>query len=607
MKKLLLFLICILLLSNFAAAQKGHAILLAVKDVNGELEGSSADLYLEIEDGNGRVFMETRPLTKLDTQISTRFARDIACNYLEANCENKNFLYVIEASGPIIGGPSAGAAIAVLSVALMSGNKIDETVAITGTINSGGLIGPVGGLKGKIDAASSAGIKKVLIPKGSRFLKEENNLTLDLFDYAKLKNIRLVEVADLTEALYEFTGKQFKEDLGELELDKEYTETMKKLAVMLCDRSKEMENELMNFKIADKSLVDEEFVKNKDEALNLTIKAEKAFDDEAYYSSASYCFGANVKFGKLLLDIGKEIKIGDVDKEIEGLDAEVEKEPIETITDLQAYMVVKERLKEAKTGLEETMKAFALNETYNEKLSYTIERLESVKSWSEFFDNKGKKFDFNRESIRDSCLNKMNEAQERIQYVELFFPDVLKSTKEELEFAKEDYQSGVYELCLFRASKAKADADAILSVLGVEEDKVIDVIDTKLRIVKNRIIEAASKGEFPILGYSYYEYAISLKEDDKFSALLYAEDALELSSLDLYFKEYKEYKIENRDYQFALLFVIGLAAGFSLGILFVRIFKRDYGIKRKNKAFRKKKMIIKPSETSRRSFRGKKR
>ena len=49
-------------------------------------------------------------------------------------------------------------------------------------------------------------------------------------------------------------------------------------------------------------------------------------------------------------------------------------------------------------------------------------------------------------------------------------------------------------------------------------------------------MEETEKGVFPIVGYSYFEYANSLKETDPFSALLYSEYALELSNLDIYFK-----------------------------------------------------------------------
>ena len=51
-----------------------HMKLLAVQDNDGTYTGSDADLFLELKEGSGRVFLETFPLTKMDTQISTRFA-----------------------------------------------------------------------------------------------------------------------------------------------------------------------------------------------------------------------------------------------------------------------------------------------------------------------------------------------------------------------------------------------------------------------------------------------------------------------------------------------------------------------------------------------------
>ena len=54
-----------------------HLTLLAVQETpNGTYVGSTADLYLELRDGTGRVFLDTSPLTKVDTQISTRYAKE---------------------------------------------------------------------------------------------------------------------------------------------------------------------------------------------------------------------------------------------------------------------------------------------------------------------------------------------------------------------------------------------------------------------------------------------------------------------------------------------------------------------------------------------------
>src|SRR3989344_3725653 len=94
-----------------------HMTLLAVREDGENFIGSTADLYLEIQEGKERVFLDTYPLTKIDTQISTRFAQEIACNYFDINCNNKDFIYTIRADSSIIGGPSAGASIAALTTA----------------------------------------------------------------------------------------------------------------------------------------------------------------------------------------------------------------------------------------------------------------------------------------------------------------------------------------------------------------------------------------------------------------------------------------------------------------------------------------------------------
>ena len=92
MKKIIISgLFMILVVLPMAYAQNGHMKLLAVSDTqNGEV-GGIADLYLEISPGTGRVFLETFPLTRLDTQISTRLAKEIACDYANVDCSKYDF------------------------------------------------------------------------------------------------------------------------------------------------------------------------------------------------------------------------------------------------------------------------------------------------------------------------------------------------------------------------------------------------------------------------------------------------------------------------------------------------------------------------------------
>jgi predicted S18 family serine protease len=85
--KLLIWILILFSLSSLALAADQYSIkLLAVQeDGDGKFIGSDADLYLELKPGSGRVFLETTPLTKLDTQLSTRFAKEIACDHFDLN------------------------------------------------------------------------------------------------------------------------------------------------------------------------------------------------------------------------------------------------------------------------------------------------------------------------------------------------------------------------------------------------------------------------------------------------------------------------------------------------------------------------------------------
>ena len=112
MKKILWLLILLFVLPN-VIAMEGHVKLLAVKEKDdGSFEGSTADLFLEVRKGSGRVFLDTFPLTKTDTQISMRFAKEVSCKFIGKDCSKYDFIYTIRADAPIIAGPSAGAAAA---------------------------------------------------------------------------------------------------------------------------------------------------------------------------------------------------------------------------------------------------------------------------------------------------------------------------------------------------------------------------------------------------------------------------------------------------------------------------------------------------------------
>ncbi|MBW2984167.1 hypothetical protein KY361_03575 [Candidatus Woesearchaeota archaeon] len=566
-----------LLLAPIGFAKQGHMRLLAVKETKDGFNGSIADLYLEITDGSGRVFLETFPLTKVDTQLSTRFAKEIACDYLDEDCSNFDFFYTIRSESSIVGGPSAGAAITFLTIALLDGIPVDESATVTGTINSGGIIGTVGGLKAKIDAATGAGLKKVLIPKGA-ILSSGANQTLNLSWYTDNKSIEVLEASTIDDMIHLFTGRKIKE-VGNLSIDPDYAETMKGLSQMLCGKSDKLKLEIAKF--------DPENKTNLTNADELYSSAMEAFDEGLYYTSASYCYGANVKYRNALYDLENLTEsaihkiINVAQRDLANLRKNLHNSKIETITDLETFMVVTDRLIEAEKYIELAFENINDSKaTYY--LAYGMERIYSAYSWYEFLAHSGRKLNLNEEALKESCQNKIAEAEERHQYVSMFLsPSTLESTREGIDLANKDLYDGNYALCLFKASKAKAGADVILSMFDIEEEQVDILLQQKLDVAKKNIIRELNKDIFPVLGYSYYEYANSLKEEDKYSALLYAEYALELSGLDIYFKEKGHgFKIPEIYIHGTLIFIWGFVLGLIVGFL-MKIRKRHVRKKRK--------------------------
>ncbi len=578
---LLILLVMVLLVvpTAFGVTSTGHIKLLAVYQEGNEFKGSPADVQLEIKQGSGRVFLETIPLSKVDTQISTRFAKEMACKFAEVDCSQYDFFYTIKSPAGIVGGPSAGGAISALTVALLKDLPIDQNIAMTGTINSGDLIGPVGSLHPKIEAAKEAEIKKVLIPAAQAEHPEENKT--NIIEYGKEIGVEVIPVVTLRQALQEITGHELKEEELRLEVPESYTIIMDRVAGELCEQTEKLLKEINVFDLKNKTEVEFEQVTLQKDAQDLTQKGLDAFETGNTYSAASYCFGANVKASTLLYQIKKltpeeaaeEAK--KLNEAIDEFDEITEERDQETITHLQTYMIVKERILEARKLLE-------TGQNDSSTLGYVSERLNSAKAWSTFFEQEGgEQYNLDEESLKGSCEEILGETEERFQYLNLFFPGLLEDLKTDLLSAHDHYTSGEYALCIYLSSKTKSEANIMVTMLGVREEVVGEVIQQKIDAAKRAVTKQMQKGIFPIIAYSYYQYATSLHEEDNSASMLYSEYALGLSDMDIYFEKKTDFFSVQvvrdwiKKYLPTIVFVWGLILGVLLGFLVMREKMRD--------------------------------
>lgn len=575
MSKFFTFVFCIVILASFVSAdvvKSGGISLLAVATDGSNVQGAIADLNLEIKEGKGRVFLDTFPATKITTQISMRFAQQVACQELDVDCSDYDFFYTLTAVQGIVGGASAGAASAVLTSALLKDVNVDKSVVITGTINSGGLIGPVGGLKEKIDAASKLGVKKVLIPKGTRTQTINNgsqSIVIDLVSYGNESGIQVFEVATLTEAL-SFFGINVSVKDENLVVDDSYSVLMRNVSVELCDRTKEL------LKLASVS-----------EALNYSSKSGAEFSKNNFYSSASYCFRANVLLkSKIYSESNFSVselnsKMIVLESDFSNFNAYFSNISVFSITDLESVMSVGERLDETRqyiSKIKENINSSNLKDA-SVLLGFAEERLFSAKTWSRFLDGDKNSFFIDDARLKSICESKISEAEERYNYVLEYLPDVLKNAKKLINDAFVLRTNNDFVSCIYKASKAKAEADVLMSLFGVDKDRVDEILDIKLDLVKNSIVRSQKKGVFPIISYAYFEYASSLRDLDKGSAFLFSEYALEFSNLDIYVKREgnggRDYSLIN----YVGLFVLGAFFGFLIFLSFRRSVIRSQRLK----------------------------
>lgn len=95
-------------------------------------------------------------------------------------------LHINFPGGTPVDGPSAGVAMAVVAASAMTGRPVDGSTAVTGEVSVRGLVKPVGGVPGKVEAAAHAGLKKVLIPNENR-LERFANAAIEVVPITTLK------------------------------------------------------------------------------------------------------------------------------------------------------------------------------------------------------------------------------------------------------------------------------------------------------------------------------------------------------------------------------------------------------------------------------------
>jgi len=151
---------------------QGAKLVLPAVDEAGN--GVATDLIVEITKGNGRTLSNIDKLIFwVDTQQSIQIAKGVAEEISGISADNIDIIYSIDAGeATIIGGPSAGAALTIATIAALQNKTLKENIIITGTIEPDGTIGQVGGILEKATASKDIGATLFLVPYGEGYARD---------------------------------------------------------------------------------------------------------------------------------------------------------------------------------------------------------------------------------------------------------------------------------------------------------------------------------------------------------------------------------------------------------------------------------------------------
>lgn len=162
--------------------------------------GDTLQIEVNVMPGGGELMLtgQLGDVMKESAQAGISYIRSISSRYeIADDFFEKHDLHVHIPEGAVPkDGPSAGITMATAIISAVTGRKVRADLAMTGEITLRGRVLPIGGLKEKLLAAKSVGIKTVLVPK-------ENVVDVEELSSEITKGLEILPVETMDEVLRE--------------------------------------------------------------------------------------------------------------------------------------------------------------------------------------------------------------------------------------------------------------------------------------------------------------------------------------------------------------------------------------------------------------------
>ena len=160
--------------------------------------GDTLQIEVNVMPGSGELLLtgQLGDVMKESARAGISYIRSVSGTYdIAEDFFEKNDIHVHIPEGAVPkDGPSAGITMAAAMLSAITERKVRSDLAMTGEITLRGRVLPIGGLKEKLLAAKSAGMKTVLVPK-------KNVTDIDELSAEITKGLEIVYVENMDEVL----------------------------------------------------------------------------------------------------------------------------------------------------------------------------------------------------------------------------------------------------------------------------------------------------------------------------------------------------------------------------------------------------------------------
>ena len=176
--------------------------------------GDTLQIEVNVMPGSGEIMLtgQLGDVMKESAQTGISYIRSVSRKYgIPEDFFEKHDIHVHIPEGAVPkDGPSAGITMATAMLSAITEKKVRADLAMTGEITLRGRVLPIGGLKEKLLAAKSAGIRTVLIPKENRVdveeLSSEITKGLEILPVENMEEVLKEALADAPEKAEEAAG-----------------------------------------------------------------------------------------------------------------------------------------------------------------------------------------------------------------------------------------------------------------------------------------------------------------------------------------------------------------------------------------------------------------